>query len=569
MRETLPDLPAETPNGKARAAALASMAGVAVEPAGVVPYTSAGTLLIVGAASQALAAVEDCKELAGIHCNLIVTAANVGVNTLEERSAGGVTVIRAAVESLSGYLGTFRLKLAADKGEALISEVTQGRGLFDLVLDLGAEPLIDSEIPPPGYFRAHDEATLQQALDEFPELIGEFEKPRFFSYDASICAHGRSGMTACSRCIEACPTDAIHHSGDTIEVDAGLCQGAGSCATACPTGAITYRYPRLSDSLERLRALLKMYREQGGHGPVLLFHDSMEGLQIVSGLAAQFPEQVLPVEVEEIGSIGMDTWLATLAYGASAVILLGHAQVPGSVDREIRAQLATAHALLAGMGYDAGLLRYMHPEDADLSAALSRTARPERPAAGFAGMDEKRTVIRFAVEHLYAVAPGRTRPLVTLPTGAPFGEVLLDQQRCTLCMACVSQCPANALSAGDDTPQLGFIEANCVQCGLCCRTCPEDAISISPRYLYDFPTRNTRRVLYEEEPFACISCGKPFATRSVIENITTRMQGHPMFQGEALRRIKMCEDCRVQDLYANDDDAAHIQIDPASGRKLS
>ena len=563
----MPNLSESTPNGKARAAALTAMANVVPEPASVVPYASAGSLLIIGEASQALAVAEDCKEFDDIRCSVIVTAAEAAGDVLEQRSVGGITVIRAAIKSLSGFLGTFQLTLLADSGDALINEVTQGRGLFDLVLDMGTEPLINSEIPPPGYFTARDESDLQQALEEIPELVGEFEKPKFFNYDASICAHGRSGMTACTRCLDACPTDAIHSLGDTIEVDPGLCQGAGSCATACPTGAITYSYPRLDDSLERLRALLKEYREQGGHDPVLLFHDGMEGQHILSDMAARLPEQVLPVEVEEIGSIGMDTWLAALAYGASAVVLLVHAQVPASVDREIRVQLGIAHALLAGMGYDTGLLRYADP--GDLLDGLATEAFPGRPAAGFAGMGDKRTVIRFAVDHLFAVATGQTRPLVTLPTGAPFGEVLLDEQRCTLCMACVSQCPANALSAGDETPQLGFIEANCVQCGLCCRTCPEDAISISPRYLYDFPVRNTRRVLYEEAPFACIRCGKPFATRSVIENIIKKMQGHAMFQGDALNRIRMCEDCRVQDIYGNENGDANIKVDPAPGSKLS
>jgi ferredoxin len=136
-------------------------------------------------------------------------------------------------------------------------------------------------------------------------------------------------------------------------------------------------------------------------------------------------------------------------------------------------------------------------------------------------------------------------------------------------MACVSQCPASALSAGDETPQLGFIEANCVQCGLCCRTCPEDAIAISPRYFYDFPTRNTRRVLYEEEPYACIRCGKPFATRSVIEQITKKMRGHAMFQGAALQRIRMCEDCRVRDIYGDEGGDAQVRIDPSASGRVS
>ena len=106
-----------------------------------------------------------------------------------------------------------------------------------------------------------------------------------------------------------------------------------------------------------------------------------------------------------------------------------------------------------------------------------------------------------------------------------------------------------ALASGDESPQLVFIEANCVQCGLCCRTCPEDAIAATPRYLYDHQQRTARRVLHEAEPFLCISCGKPFATQSVVSNMLAKLEGHWMFQDErAKRRLMMCEDCRVVDI---------------------
>jgi ferredoxin len=230
---------------------------------------------------------------------------------------------------------------------------------------------------------------------------------------------------------------------------------------------------------------------------------------------------------------------------------------------ELHAQLETVRALLAGMGYSPGVLLYTEQQGVDLiNTASDITLLAATKSAGFAGLDEKRTVIRLAVEHLFDAAP-QSRPLVTLPTGAPFGDVLLDQTRCTLCMACVSQCPAGALLAGDDTPRLDFIEANCVQCGLCCRTCPEDAIAITPRYLYDYQQRNRRRVLHEEAPFDCIRCGKPFATRSVIENISRKMRGHAMFEGAALDRIRMCEDCRVQDIYGDDATDAQLAIEPS------
>ena len=514
-------------NGQARAAALAVARAAVAEPVGKISYQSAGKLLVIGTETT----IETALAALGSFENISTT--------------GLVTGNGAAAPVLSGYLGHFELLVAAAEPR-----------VYDLVLDLGSAPLLQAEVPPPGYFApGEDPVAMRAALDELPELTGEFEKPQYFSYDASICAHGRSGITACTRCLQACPTDAISSLGDTIEVDPNLCQGAGSCATACPTGAITYSYPLLSDSLDRLRAMLKTYRESGGAGAVLLFHDGAAGRDVVAAVAAQLPDHVLPVEVEELGSVGMDTWLSALAYGAAAVVLLGTSGLPQKVEHEIQAQLGIAGALLAGMGYSPDVLQYARQQGADLLALLENLSMLSNPEpAGFAGLNEKRTVIRLAVDHLFASATAQTRPLVSLPAGAPFGEVLLDKTRCTLCLACVSQCPASALSAGDEAPQLGFIEANCVQCGLCCRSCPEDAIAITPRYLYDFPTRNTRRILFEEEPFACVVCGKPFATRQMIEKIIGKMKGHPMFQGPEMERLKMCEDCRVKAMLTNNGD---------------
>ena len=40
----------------------------------------------------------------------------------------------------------------------------------------------------------------------------------------------------CRACIDACPTIAITSIGDKVSVDPYLCQGAGSCVAACPSG---------------------------------------------------------------------------------------------------------------------------------------------------------------------------------------------------------------------------------------------------------------------------------------------------------------------------------------------
>ena len=529
--ELLTCLSQQTLDGQARAAALTAASHTDFEPAGIVAYRSAGRLLVIGNRDAIAEVTAALADHAHIHCT-----GHVSDGTVAAR--------------LDGYLGHFEWQV----GDA------EPR-MYDLVLDLGRVPLLPAELPPPGYFApGSDSDALQAALAEIPDLRGEFEKPQYFQYDASICAHGRSGITACTRCLDTCPANAITSLGDAIEVNPNLCQGAGSCATSCPTGAIGYGYPRLFDTLQRIRVLLQAYRTAGGSDAVLLFHDAAAGRAAIMEQAARLPERIIPVEVEELGSVGMDTWLAALAWGAASIVLLAPAQIPTSVLTEMQHQLNVAGEILAGMGYPQSTLCLFRADTGGMTELLAGLpAMAGREPAGFAALDEKRTVVRLAVEHLFAQAEA-PRPMVALSAGAPFGEVQVDSRRCTLCMACVSQCPAHALEAGIDSPQLMFIEANCVQCALCCRTCPEDAIVASPRYLYAAEQRNKRRLLCEEEPFLCIQCGKPFATRRVIEKITGKMKGHPMFQGAALERLKMCEDCRVKALYA----AADRDDTPAS-----
>lgn len=102
-------------------------------------------------------------------------------------------------------------------------------------------------------------------------------------------------------------------------------------------------------------------------------------------------------------------------------------------------------------------------------------------------------------------------------------------------------------------PRLSFVEWNCVQCGLCVATCPEDALGLQPRLDLDTEARTRPRVLLEEAPFHCVVCGKPFATQAVIRNMRERLAGHPMYrEPDALRRLEMCGDCRVKDLFASE-----------------
>ncbi len=141
---------------------------------------------------------------------------------------------------------------------------------------------------------------------------------------------------------------------------------------------------------------------------------------------------------------------------------------------------------------------------------------------------------------------------VDVPGDAPSATVLVDQDACTLCLSCVSLCPSGALGDNPDLPQLRFQEDACLQCGLCATVCPENAIALEPRLNLDAAALS-QAVLNEEEPFPCVECGTLFGVKSTIDRITDKLRGHAMFDGDRLRMIQMCDDCRINAQYHSAD----------------
>lgn len=445
---------------------------------------------------------------------------------------------------------------------------------FDLVLDLGDAPRLAMHQPPQGYVHAgRDEAHLLQAVLTLKDWVGEFEKPRFFQYKRKLCAHSRNEKLGCNACVEVCSARAIRseiHDGGGIFVEPHLCVGCGACTTVCPSGALAYAYPDTVDQGRRLRTLISSYLKAGGCSPALLLHSEGAGTRLVEdlGRAARVdetllgvPARVLPVAVWHTASVGLDLWLAALAYGAANVwVLLTDEEAP-EYREALAAQAALANTMLNGLGFDGTPVALIEARDARDLAALDQALRAPavrtgRQPATFATQADKRVTLDLAIDHLLAQAPQPVDEIALPRAGAPFGTVVVDTDKCTLCLSCVGACPEGALADNPERPQLSFIERHCVQCGLCEATCPERAITLQPRlWLAEAgKARKQARVLHEVEPYRCVRCGKPFGTLKAVELMIGKLAGHAAFQGAALERLRMCGDCRVIDLYSQSDE---------------
>jgi ferredoxin len=524
----------------ARRAALAALADLpAPEPLDTVGYRSAGATLVIGTRADALPWAERLAALLPVTVLLL--------DGEEDRAVRLYPVFAARAIVLTGWLGAFDATWQAP-GSA------PEHARFDLVLDLGASPLIATHQRPHGYYApGPDEAARAAAVDALVDMVGEFEKPKYFAYKERLCAHGRNRRSGCNACVEICSAGAIADAGDLIAVNPYLCAGCGACTTVCPTGALGYAYPSAAHMGQRIKAALHAYAQAGGSDPVLLVHRA-EGAALLAQLDDAVPGRVLPLGVHHAASTGIDIWLAALAWGAAGVaVLTTDAEAP-QYAAALDAQMDIAQAIMTGLGYAGVHVQRLRASGADeLALALRRAPRGDVPArhAGFNVAADKRNTLDYALEHLLREAPQPVEE-IALPAGSPFGALDVDVATCSLCMACVGACPASALQDGHDLPQLRFIEKNCVQCGLCVDTCPEDAIALVPRLSFR-ATRKQPVVLNETQPFHCIRCQKPFGTVRMVESMLARLAGHPAFAGH-LDRMRMCGDCRVIDMMTPADE---------------
>ena len=420
-------------------------------------------------------------------------------------------------------------------------ESQSGEGRFDLILDLREQAAYTQHQWPQGYVHVAPEAgeaALWAAVVQLRELVGEFDKPRFFQYKQKLCAHSRNEKTGCTACIDVCSAKAVRSDaslkgkagasgpkvrrpdqqhvvggqGGGIIVEPYLCVGCGACTTACPTGALSYQTPTAPELGGRIRTMLQAWRAAGGQdrpgAPVLLIHSQERGGAFIDELGRQtrlgrrgpdgqvlrgLPARVLPLGVWHTASTGLDIWLSALCWGAAEVVVMLTGEEAPDYRTALQEQVDLARSIWQGLGYSGAGVSLLEAAPTSAHAGLALPAAPSMHA--LVQVDKALSQLAPPV----GSAAAATAPAAAASAFKPATFTVLPEKRATLelCIdhllsqaprpAAPAQAPVEAIALPGGqrfgSSPFGTLVVDtqaCTLCLSCVGACPQGALADNP-----------------------------------------------------------------------------------------
>jgi Pyruvate/2-oxoacid:ferredoxin oxidoreductase delta subunit len=293
-------------------------------------------------------------------------------------------------------------------------------------------------------------------------------------FQAERCVRYRYSYSACSRCADACPHEAVRLFDAGVEVLGERCKHCGLCAASCQTEALN-QIGVSADHLLKMAGESKRMR-------IACAPSELAGTVVVPCLGA-----LHPVVLAELSRQDITLELAGMEHCAAC------AHASKGMDM-IRSNLA-AHEILGGAGAPAAW------------AALTLRSGEDETSGEHEKLDAtRRSLFHRIVGHGADVLSGKLEaapaPLKAIRAAAPFlpqrkvtlnglyataGEDAITVARhdaipaedwevargCTHCEACVRACPTGALQLLESNSawRLAVLNDRCVACDVCAEVC--------------------------------------------------------------------------------------------------
>ncbi len=331
-------------------------------------------------------------------------------------------------------------------------------------------------------------------LGQIADIVSRFETRALVTHPRQ-CVRVRHRKAQCTRCADHCPTHAITW-GESLQVDVDKCNDCGLCAAVCPTGALEAARPTNAELSQRIETLAK------GTARITFACPRVTG-----GDAGGV------VRVNCLGRLDASVLVDAAANGVQHIELVEGecAACPMRTGREVAAlAVAEANALLEAFGHAARATFVDKPPAGGATARQPSAEAVSRRAFFSQLVHGTRQAAAVTTETILAAnAAAEQAPVKRgeLPTRVPaaktqlvaslrrlgqpvsngairtalWGNVRVEDDKCTGCQMCAFFCPAGALVKieQDGKRGLAFKNAACTNCRMCAGICYQQAIVVS------------------------------------------------------------------------------------------
>ncbi|EOD4834860.1 4Fe-4S dicluster domain-containing protein [Campylobacter upsaliensis] len=350
----------------------------------------------------------------------------------------------------------------------------------------------------------------------------------FITYNSSVCQYHKRRSEHCAKCAEICPTTAILKDDEEriLQFSQIDCLGCGGCVSVCPSGSLDYA-PMNRDSFFKML-------------------DFVEGSKIciipkkmpLEHLSLSLSEGVLPFMIEG------EKWLSNLHF--LSLLQSSGANLVFYTDFVSRGSAEAIELLNAVFERKFGKKAVLVAKDEkELESALKELEFIEGLNFSFHNHTQTNRE-NFAVRLRHLI---NDEDLGVVESGEwlRYGDLRLNVDTCTLCLACVGACNVGALIADSKENALKFNPSLCTTCGYCEASCAEkDTLKLERSGLRLEKSYFDFRTLTKDELFACVECGKEFATKKAVEKIASLMRDKFANDEAKLKSLYCCADCKAK-----------------------
>lgn len=404
--------------------------------------------------------------------------------------------------------------------------------------------------PQLGIHFANDFNSQESLINEIDSLIGDFSFEKTILYDENKCQYfhrDKNELSYCHLCANICPNMSISKDDGIRELKFSDldCITCGLCVNVCPSGAMQ----KANASLINFTKALKLYKNK----PILILSQNFID-EIPHKLAESLVESInqselFPLILPNINMLNEVYLLSILQESARECIILGEVEnlLKESIDY-VNSLYTTIFKKQVIYFRDLSNVKDAGTMLDSINSLILKEIAVGIPHYSYEVSSEEFSREIFSNRLKYFI---KDSDFGILPNAKNilYTNLLIDSSKCTLCMSCVESCNAKALISSKDNFSLLLNPSLCTTCGICEDICPEAAISIP---FSGFELKNSflnYNVKAKDEPFACIECGKVFASTKSIQKVKSIMQ--PIFGNNEVKNktLLCCSDCKVKVMF--------------------